>query len=73
VAKSLLWFFPPFFRDFYAKSVELLEKVSDKSFCTDRFIYTVMDIAGFRFANYEDTKQHTFFNRIDNALAINIK
>lgn len=47
-------YFSPLYRELHTKSIELLKKKRDKSFCTDHFFYAVMDAAGFRFENNED-------------------
>ncbi|MBO7537955.1 MAG: sulfatase-like hydrolase/transferase [Prevotella sp.] len=44
----------PIFRKFHSKKYERMRKKSVKSFCTDAFIYTVMDVTGFRFADSRD-------------------
>ena len=39
------------FQERHGEKVELIKNKVDESFCTDRFIYIVMDIAGFQFAD----------------------
>jgi heptose-I-phosphate ethanolaminephosphotransferase len=51
----------PIFYNIHTKTVERMKKTNVKSFCTDRFIYTLMDVAGFQMANSEDVKIYTLF------------
>ena len=42
--------------------VEKMKKASEKSFCTDKFIFFVMDIAGYKFTDNDNVKRYSLIN-----------
>ena len=51
----------PLFQERHPEKVERIKASIDKPFCTDKFIYAVMDIAGYRFADNDDVKKYSVF------------
>lgn len=50
--------------DYKERHINIFERIKnsiDISFCTDIFIYAVMDVAGFKFENNDDVKKYTPF------------
>ena len=51
----------PLFQERHPDKVERMRASIDKPFCTDKFIYAVMDVAGYRFADNDDVKKYSLF------------
>lgn len=51
----------PLFKELHAEIVDRMRIASDKPFCTDKFIYAVMDVAGYRFADNDDVEKYSLF------------
>ena len=49
------------FQERHADKVERIRKAVNKPFCTDKFIYAVMDVAGYRFADNDDVETYSLF------------
>lgn len=55
----------PVFKELHSKMYERMKESREKPFCTDRLIYAVMDVAGFRFASNNDVDKYSLFLRRD--------
>lgn len=53
----------PVFKDLHFKMYERMKESREKPFCTDRLIYAVMDVVGFRFADNNDVDKYSLFQR----------
>lgn len=53
----------PVFKALHSKMYERMKESREKPFCTDRLIYAVMDVAGFRFADNNDVDKYSLFQR----------
>ena len=47
------------FQESNADKVESMRNAINKPFCVDKFIYTVMDASGYRFANNDDVRKYS--------------
>ena len=52
----------PLFQELHSEKVERIKASVNKPFCTDKFIYAVMDVTGYRFANNDDVQKFSLFN-----------
>lgn len=50
------------FKKKHQNTPRLIAESIDKHFCTDKFIYTVMDVAGIRFSENEDVAKYSLLN-----------
>ena len=51
----------PLFQERHAATVGRLKENVDRPFCTDKFIYAVMDVAGYQFADNDDVRMYSPF------------
>ena len=51
----------PIFQELHPDKMEKIKSSTNKPFCTDKFIYAVMDVAGYRFANNDDMEKYSLF------------
>ena len=52
----------PVFQEHHFEKVEMMRKAVNNPFCTDKLIYTVMDIAGLKFADNDDVHKYSLFS-----------
>ena len=52
----------PVFQEHHFEKVEMMRKAVNNPFCTDKFIYAVMDVVGFRFAENDDVRDFSLFS-----------
>lgn len=50
----------PLFRKIHSKTYEHMKKTTDRPFCTDKFIYVVMDVSGYRFKDNNEINNTLF-------------
>ena len=51
----------PIFQEHHADKVKTIQDAVDKPFCADKFIYAVMDVAGYQFADNDDVRKYSPF------------
>ncbi len=51
----------PVFQELHPDKIEKIKSSTNKPFCTDKFIYAVMDVAGYRFVNNNDVEKYSIF------------
>lgn len=51
----------PIFQELHPDKMEKIKSSTNKPFCTDKFIYAVMDVAGYRFADNDDMEKYSLF------------
>lgn len=51
----------PVFQELHPDKIEKMKSAMNKLFCTDKFIYAVMDVAGYRFVNNNDVEKYSIF------------
>lgn len=51
----------PVFQELHPDKIEKMKSATNKAFCTDTFIYAVMDVAGYRFVNNNDVEKYSIF------------
>lgn len=51
----------PVFQQRHAQVVDRMKSSVDTPFCTDRFIYAVMDVAGYRFTDNDEVEEYSVF------------
>ena len=51
----------PVFKKLHSEKYERMRYTDNLPFCTDKLIYTVMDVAGFRFADNNDVDRYSLF------------
>ncbi len=51
----------PVFQELHPDKIEKMKSATNKAFCTDKFIYAVMDVAGYRFVNNNDVEKYSIF------------
>ena len=51
----------PVFKKLHPDKIEKMKSSTNKPFCTDKFIYAVMDVAGYRFVNNDDVEKYSIF------------
>lgn len=51
----------PVFQKLHPDIIEKMKSSTNKPFCTDKFIYAVMDVAGYRFADNDDVERYSLF------------
>ena len=51
----------PIFKELHSEIFERMKKAIEQPFCTDKLIYSVMDVAGYRFAGNNDVEKYSLF------------
>lgn len=51
----------PIFQQCHADKVERMRNATEQPFCADKFIYVVMDVVGYRFADSDDVRKYSPF------------
>lgn len=51
----------PLFKEHHSKMYERMKASREQPFCTDKFIYAVMDVAGLRFEDNNDVNKYSLF------------
>ncbi len=54
-------YFSPIFQQRHLETVERVRSSVNHPFCTDKLIYSVMDVMGYKFASNDDVKKYSLF------------
>lgn len=52
----------PLFQRNHPEKTEKIRNAEDREFCTDKFIFVVMDVEGIKFADNDDVHKYSLFS-----------